>query len=227
MSDTPPIIPPQAEPASRRKTRAKGEKSRQAILTAAMVVIAKKGLHAVTHRAIAAEAGVPLSLTTYFFTSLQDLIDQTFDHFVAMTATDNARLLEQIAGFVNAASPERFADPAMRKRLHQEVSAALSAFILHEADVHSVGIAVELNYLYLFRLTENLAAKVLAYRNNLVAEIAKLIQPIAPEQPEIDASLVLGMVHRLEFDCINRPHAALREQVENEVSRLVGFVLKT
>ena len=227
MNATPPIELPPSEPVTRRKTRAKGEKSRQAILTAAMVVIAKKGLHAVTHRAIAAEAGVPLSLTTYFFTSLQDLIDQTFDHFVVMTATDHAQLLAEIASFVSAVPPAYFADPVARKHLHREVCAALSRFILHESEVHSVGIAVELNYLYLFRLTEELAAKVLAYRNNLVAEIAKLIRPIVPEQPEVDASLVLGMVHRLEFDCINRPHAALREQVESEVSRLVGYILKT
>lgn len=210
----------------KRKTRAKGEKSRQAILTAAMVVIAKRGLHAVTHRAIAAEAGVPLSLTTYFFTSLSDLIEQTFDHFVSVTASDNGALLAQIAAYREHYTPEQVGEPATLRRVHQEISRTLSEFILLMAAEHSVSIAVELNYLHLFRHTPELTAKVSAYRAQQVERIANLIRPYAPEQPEIDASLVLGLIHRLEFDCINRPSAMSREMVESEMARLVGFVLK-
>jgi AcrR family transcriptional regulator len=214
------------EPSTKRRTRAKGEKSRQAILTAAMVVIAKRGLHAITHRAIAAEAGVPLSLTTYFFTSLQDLIEQTFDHFVEMAASDNAELLRRMAEYIGAIPPEQIAKPEVRERIHGEISQALSSFIVETARNHFVGISVELNYLQLSGLDDGLMRKVKAYRENLVGKIAKLVVPFAPEQPEIDASLVLGMVHRLEFDCINRADPPPRERVEAEVRRLVGFILK-
>jgi AcrR family transcriptional regulator len=216
---------PLPDTAPRRKTRAKGEKSRQAILTAAMIVIAKRGLHAATHRAIASEAGVPLSLTTYFFTSLNDLIEQTFDHFVNVTASDNGALLANVDAYRQQYTPEQLAAPAVRRMVHAEISKTLSDFILTMAAEHSVSIAVELNYLHLFCHSPSLTAKVSAYRDMQVARIADLIRPYAPEQPEVDASLVLGLIHRLEFDCINRPDAMPREQVEAEVARLVAFIL--
>ncbi|MGZ4481779.1 MAG: TetR/AcrR family transcriptional regulator, partial [Gaiellales bacterium] len=42
---------------------------RQAILEATLRVIRDSGVHAVTLRAVAAEAGVPLAATTYYFES--------------------------------------------------------------------------------------------------------------------------------------------------------------
>jgi AcrR family transcriptional regulator len=216
----------EADAPVRRKTRAKGEKSRQAILTAAMVVIAKRGLHAVTHRAIAAEAGVPLSLTTYFFSSLQDLIEQTFDHFVVMAASDNAELLRRMNAYIADIPDDEIGKPEVRRRIKVDICGALSRFIIGTAERHYVGVAVELNYLQLSRLDGELSRKVAAYRANLVSLIARMVRRFDAEQPEVDASLILGIVHRLEFECINRPEAMLRERIEAEVARMVGYILK-
>ncbi|PVG80596.1 TetR family transcriptional regulator [Nocardioides gansuensis] len=52
----------------------RGETRKALVLDAAVEVIAEHGLEGVTHRAIAKAAGVPLSTTSYFFASLDDLI---------------------------------------------------------------------------------------------------------------------------------------------------------
>ena len=52
----------------------RGEKRRAQILDAAIDVIAERGLEGVTHRAVANAAGVPLSATSYFFASMDELI---------------------------------------------------------------------------------------------------------------------------------------------------------
>jgi DNA-binding transcriptional regulator YbjK len=44
------------------------------LLDAAVAVVAERGVGGATHRAIAARAGVPLSTTSYFFASLDELI---------------------------------------------------------------------------------------------------------------------------------------------------------
>lgn len=51
----------------------KGEVRREALLEATLRVLAREGAAGVTHRAVAAEAGVPLSSATYYFASLDDL----------------------------------------------------------------------------------------------------------------------------------------------------------
>jgi TetR/AcrR family transcriptional regulator, regulator of biofilm formation and stress response len=47
---------------------------RDAVLEAAISLIGEGGLSAVTHRAVAARAGLPLSTTSYFFASIDELL---------------------------------------------------------------------------------------------------------------------------------------------------------
>jgi TetR/AcrR family transcriptional regulator, regulator of biofilm formation and stress response len=56
----------------------KGERRRDEILRATLRLIGARGVDAVTHRAVADEAGVPLSATTYYFASKEELLEQTF-----------------------------------------------------------------------------------------------------------------------------------------------------
>jgi DNA-binding transcriptional regulator YbjK len=50
------------------------------LLEATVRVIGRGGIAAVDHRAVAAEAGVPLGSTTYYFTSKDDMIAQALEH---------------------------------------------------------------------------------------------------------------------------------------------------
>jgi DNA-binding transcriptional regulator YbjK len=54
--------------------RARGRARRAALLEAAVEVIAEQGVAGATHRSIAARAGMSTSTTSYFFSSLDDLI---------------------------------------------------------------------------------------------------------------------------------------------------------
>ena len=79
-----------------RKTSRKGsEQRRQAILDAAMRIIVRDGVRAVRHRAVAAEADVPLSATTYYFKDINDLITDTFARFVERSAAFLVRFVGQ------------------------------------------------------------------------------------------------------------------------------------
>lgn len=70
----------------------KGEQRREAILRATLRVIGAHGADAVTHRAVAAEAGVPLSATTYYFASKEELLQQT----LLMAAREETDRIERV-----------------------------------------------------------------------------------------------------------------------------------
>lgn len=53
---------------------AKGERRRAELVTAAAALLRSGGFDAVRHRAVAERAGLPLSSTTYYFGSLDDLV---------------------------------------------------------------------------------------------------------------------------------------------------------
>ena len=59
---------------------------RQRIIKACLEVIATKGVNGTTHRAVAAAANVPLGSTTYYFSSINDLIYRSFEYFMIQSA---------------------------------------------------------------------------------------------------------------------------------------------
>lgn len=63
------------EEAPARKTSARGLRRRQLLLKAAGELLMEHGFAAVSHRAVAQHAELPLAATTYYFTSLDDLLE--------------------------------------------------------------------------------------------------------------------------------------------------------
>jgi DNA-binding transcriptional regulator YbjK len=58
----------------------KGERRRYALVSAAAELLCEGGFEAVRHRAVARRAGLPLASTTYYFSSLDDLITNAVAH---------------------------------------------------------------------------------------------------------------------------------------------------
>ncbi len=59
---------------------ARGAQRRTALVTAAADLVIEHGLGALSHRVVAARAGLPLASTTYYFTSADDLRDEALSH---------------------------------------------------------------------------------------------------------------------------------------------------
>jgi DNA-binding transcriptional regulator YbjK len=68
----------------------KGERRRDALVRAAAELLCEGGFEAVRHRAVARRAGLPLASTTYYFSSLEDLIANAVD-FVGTREAEQLR----------------------------------------------------------------------------------------------------------------------------------------
>ena len=73
----------------------KGVRRKYALVTAAAELLCEGGFDAVRHRAVARRAGLPLAATTYYFSSLDDLIVKAVEHVGALEAQ---QLREGVAG---------------------------------------------------------------------------------------------------------------------------------
>jgi DNA-binding transcriptional regulator YbjK len=71
-----------------RQHRARTLQRREALLRAAVEVAAERGVAGTSHRVIAAKAGLPPATTTYFFSSIEDLLSE------AVTLALSERLAE-------------------------------------------------------------------------------------------------------------------------------------
>jgi TetR/AcrR family transcriptional regulator, regulator of biofilm formation and stress response len=70
----------------------KGETRRDTILRATLALIGERGPDAVTHRAVAECAGVPLSATTYWFGSKEELLQES----LLLAAREETERLERL-----------------------------------------------------------------------------------------------------------------------------------
>jgi len=75
-----------------------GERKREQILDASVQVFGTGGAAAVTHRAVAKVARVPLGSTTYYFTDRNDLLLQTMAHARRTEAARLAAIVEALHG---------------------------------------------------------------------------------------------------------------------------------
>jgi DNA-binding transcriptional regulator YbjK len=73
----------------------KGVRRQYALVAAAAELLCEGGFDAVRHRAVARRAGLPLAATTYYFSSLDDLIVKAVEHIGALEAQ---QLRERVAG---------------------------------------------------------------------------------------------------------------------------------
>jgi len=105
----------------------KGERRRYALVSAAAELLAEGGFEAVRHRAVAQRAGLPLASTTYYFSSLDDLIARAVEHIGMIEVA-------QLRARVNALS---------RRRRGPETTAEVLAELLVE-DVSGPGLADQL-----------------------------------------------------------------------------------
>lgn len=78
--------------------RARGLARRDALLQAAVEIVAERGVGGATHRAIAQRANVPPSTTTYFFASIDELIVAAIQRF----AQQRVDQYLEIAGLLRA-----------------------------------------------------------------------------------------------------------------------------
>ncbi len=105
-------------PVTRKRGRGPNDPDRPArIARAAIAVIAEHGIEALTHRRVAAMAGVPLGSTTYHFASLDQLVAAAMDEAAQRSVTQlrewehnlppDADLAAALADFVVASTTEQ------------------------------------------------------------------------------------------------------------------------
>jgi TetR/AcrR family transcriptional regulator, regulator of biofilm formation and stress response len=103
----------------RRPKQERSEAARSRILDAAMDLVAERGMAGVSHRAVAARAGVSLSATSYYFESLADLEHAAIvEHYGRRLddyrrAAQSLQLLDLSATEMAAAAAELFTSSAI------------------------------------------------------------------------------------------------------------------
>lgn len=172
-----------------RRQRPNDPDRRARIAKAAIEVVADRGVDGLTHRAVAAAAGVPLGSTTYHFQTLDDLLEVALRH----AAEDNIRRLRAWSRSLPpdvdlaVALAEMVMDYVCHQVPHTVVEYDLYVAALHRPQLRAVSSSWDDALTELFGLrTDPLTGRLLAGLFCGLILQATIAEP-TPSYPEIEA----------------------------------------
>ncbi len=197
-----------AQSASRQP---RGEARRRCILDATLRIVGREGAGAVTHRAVAAEAGVPLAATTYYFSSREELLAETLEH------TAQADIAELARGAALLAAPPLTVET---------LSDRLCGLVLDWLGGNRPTLIAQYEICLEAARRPELFAMSRQWSNAYVAAISPTLAALGCDDPARDSRLVFATLTGLVIDELSGPqpdfeHAVLRPTVERLVRGLV------
>ncbi len=212
----------------RRGTRPRGEKTRNKILDATLTVIARDGVRGTTHRAIAKAAGVQLSLTTYYFKDLNELISLAFEAFMERDHGALARQWDRAFRYLDQFSPEALRDDDTRRRIVDYCTKRIVDHVRHGLKEHPEGLAVEHHFFYEALNDPKLQELSALHRSRLLQPMVRFCEYFNTDDPETDASLLFGTITRLEYQALpSAPDGIDYKSIRNEIRRIVGWIVQS
>lgn len=200
--------------------RQAGKRTRNALLDAAFLVIAQKGLEGVSHREVAKVAKASPALTTYYFSSKLDLILQTFDRYVEHGLPAISALWQQAYDILDNIENGLPAKDGIARLANLAAN-----FLCLPENRHREEIAFELAFFHHPRLEPELSERVRTYREDMRAPALEFCQRCASPLPQVDADLLMGLIARLEFEQLNQTIDVSVERSAAQLERLITIIM--
>ncbi len=210
-----------------RKTARQGsEQRRQQILDAAMRIVVRDGVRGVRHRAVAAEAGVPLSATTYYFKDIQDLLADTFAQYVERSAAYMAKLWANTEVLLRQLLAQGDGSPEARVRLVNEVARMTADYVTRQLHNRRDFLMAEQAFRQEALLCPRLAELVRAHEQILLHGARQMLQVVGSRQPEQDARMLTAIIEQMEYQgLLEDANAQADEQMLAILVRYLQMVL--
>ena len=189
-----------------RKTSRQGsEQRRQLILDAAMRIVVRDGVRGVRHRAVAAEAGVPLSATTYYFKDIEDLLTDTFAQYVERSAAYLSKLWANTEVLLRQLLAQGDGSPQARARLVDEVARMTADYVNRQLHNRRDFLMAEQAFRQEALLCPRLAELVQAHEQILLHGMRQMLQVVGSRHPEQDAQMLTAIIEQMEYQGLLTP----------------------
>ena len=211
----------------RKARRAGSEQRRRAILEAALRLIVREGVRSVRHRAVASEADVPLSATTYYFKDITDLIADAFTLFAEQAMEEViGPFRDQAFALIDSAPALETGTAANRAGLLDTLTDMTTAYVLGEANTKRDHLIAERAFLHEAMLDDRLRSLADLYKRSQLEVLERACEKLGTSSPVLDAELMYcGLLH-LEYELLAFPDQYDQAAVRQRVQYLLGLLIK-
>jgi DNA-binding transcriptional regulator YbjK len=206
--------PPSAASVPPPGRRSSPDQVRAAIVDATVRIVGRGGVAAVTHRAVAAEAGVSLSSTTYHFASKGDIVDEA--------------LREVARREIAAASQAAAALDALGAAGVTALVEAALAFLCRQVEDEDARVASLAGYHLQLEAAHRPELRDINAEWTAAAEAlaAEVLRRAGSPAPETDGKLLAAALDALRKEEIARPRPGVTERLRPAVTRLLEALIR-
>ena len=172
---------------------------RRAILDATLRIVERQGIRAVRHRAVAAEADVPLAATTYYFEDINTLLHDAFVHYIATDKGRSINLEAQAQQLIDDFLADSRDAPADDAQLRRALVELLMAHLCNNL-LDSAGRAIEMAFRFEALQNSLVAVPFKQLHRAQQESIARLFACLGSVRPRAEARILLSTLISLEYD---------------------------
>lgn len=210
-----------------RQARREGsEQRRKAILEAALRIIISDGIRSVRHRAVAKEADVPLSATTYYFKDIHELIADSFTLFAERAMEEVIKPFQEEALRLMDAVPDTTSSEG-REQLVEMLAMAISAYIEQGAKERQAHNLAEQAFYQEAMIEDGLRRLALHYRHEQVKVLYHACERLAVAEPQFAAELIYNQVLAWEQELLLSAEAFKDGGLLKRTRHLLRLILLT
>lgn len=186
----------------RRTIREKSELRRRQILEATMRIIVRDGVRGVRHRAVAAEAEVPLAATTYYFKDIHELIADAFTLYTEWALDYVSKFA---IDFRTTAREIRRMDLTDRKQQLDAIERLvekLSEFSRGKLTKDTHMLISEQAFRYEVFVEDRVRRLAIMHRDATTAAVRSITELMGSQMVEEDSAIVMAILHAIEYQLL-------------------------
>lgn len=208
--------------------RSKGEKTRLKILLAAIEVIAVSGIKGTTHRAVAAKANTQLSLTTYYFKDIKELIREAISLSSKTILNSTQEEWNQVFTLLNSFDAATLRKISVKEEVCKQLS-IVAAKHMYDNIIHNpTSLAVEQVFFTEMLYSEELKDLANVHISSLLVPFTRFASYFNKVDAEIDAELLVIIITRLQYKYLGTPkdevnYDELHRLIKRQISWIMGL----
>lgn len=215
-----------AQGSSKIRHKSKGEQTKGLILAAAIKVLARNGIKGTTHRAIALEANIQLSLTTYYFKDINQLVHEAFTLNSANVTAKAGAAWKLAFQLIESYSKTELRRVSTREALSDKLSAMSSAYLADQITKQPTELAVEQLLFTEIQITPELRSLAKQHKTLLLSPFIKLCRYFNKQDPELNADIMLTMYKQIEYrNLADDFDEQKREEINQVTQRIIRWIM--
>jgi len=209
-----------------KKRRSKGERTKHLILESAIAILAKQGIKGATHRAIASHANIQLSLTTYYFKDIQELVQQAFELNSANIISDVDSLWQPAIDLVDKQSKADLRRVSVRVALRAEIANLLVELVTTNTTDNHQQLIVEQQLFSEVQVTPTLRAVAKEHHLAQLQPCLQLCQYFAQDNLEINAEILLTQIQQICYRQLLADNSQSVEKIHSIINQALAIVIR-